>query len=180
MQHANLTSHDITQKVELHRYTEEVVYKRGLNGIHTLFPLNTEPILTPANSLLHHICYTKHNLDQAKLKSPNTVKPVFLLFTLTVTASCSLHYVLLLGAVGRMDRLLTKRVISVLTHYLIPNLLELSAHILRLFLKYFTVILSRKVFMGQISKIHIGKLYIHTLCQVVLISLMKTTTKNVY
>lgn len=70
MQHANLTSHDMTEKVELHRYTEEVVYKRGLNGIHTLFPLNSEPILTPANSLLHHICYTQHHLDQAKLKSP--------------------------------------------------------------------------------------------------------------
>lgn len=70
MQHLNLTSHDITQKVELHRYTEEVVYKRGLNGIHTLFPLNTEPILTPANPLLHHICYTTHHFDQDNLKSP--------------------------------------------------------------------------------------------------------------
>lgn len=64
-----------------------------------------------------------------------------------------------------MDGLLTKRVISVPTHYLIPDLLELFAHILRYFLKFLTVILRRKMFVDQISMTHISKLYIHTQCQ---------------
>jgi len=50
-----------------------------------------------------------------------------------------------------MDGLLTKRVISVPSHYLIPDLLELFAHFFRDFLKFLTVILKRKMFVEQIS-----------------------------
>lgn len=64
----SITSHDITEKIEFHWYTEEVVDKRSLNGIHTLIPLIAEPVMTAVYTLLHHICYKQHHLTNTGIK----------------------------------------------------------------------------------------------------------------